>query len=276
MDKPPKINGQRPYHGRKIGDQWVLTNILWPLRMDIAELNVTNACNLKCPNCQANCPLAPSEEHLSVKSIKEFVDQSLDLRHRWKEIKLTGGEPTLNPELLPILAEIERYKQQHNVPVVILTNGTKLARKVLEHIPKWCVYRSRDTATTNAWEGFESVNTAPIDIPEYANVDEKVYEYGCPRTTVCHGPTLGTNGKYYACPVLFHVDRVFNLNTGLNDLKSLLSMSEKEIRTYFFRRVCRYCGFFKYPRDVTGEQQMSPTWKNALQKYNSKNLKTFL
>jgi len=260
------VKRNKRYHGRKIGDHWVVTNTSYHIRRDLVEIHFTDSCNLNCLNCQSSCVVAPSGAMLSFDHLKKFVDDTLALGIKWTELKCTGGEPTLHPQFVEMIKEIRRCSGK----LRIFTNQTPVAMRAIEKLPSDLNYSlsSQNNAKTRCWERFESMYVAPVDVPEYQHVDPIVYTYGCQRVASRHGPTLGTNGKYYYCPTLYHVDRVFDLNTGVDNLEYLMGMSDWEIRTRFYQPVCKYCGFFKYPRDVAGKEQViSPSWEKALREY---------
>lgn len=79
-------------------------------------------CNLLCPFCYV--PHLILEE--SYKNIKEIEQEKIlqDLAERTgfvDAVCITGGEPTMHPELLQFLQKI---KQQTNLPIRLETNGT--------------------------------------------------------------------------------------------------------------------------------------------------------
>ncbi|SEL44885.1 radical SAM protein [Nonomuraea pusilla] len=87
---------------------------------DIAE-----ACNLRCPTC-----FADSSPDLSgvvpVRDVLANVDQRLARENgRLDVLMLSGGEPTLHPELPELLAELERRPITR---ILVNTNGVLIAR----------------------------------------------------------------------------------------------------------------------------------------------------
>ena len=74
-------------------------------------------CNLKCTHCFISCsPTNHSHEMLPLAEVRERLAEALALGVR--EYYFTGGEPFLNPEMLPILEETLRQG-----PATVLTNG---------------------------------------------------------------------------------------------------------------------------------------------------------
>ena len=74
-------------------------------------------CNLKCTHCFISCsPTNRSHEMLSLADVRGRLAEAVSLGVR--EYYFTGGEPFLNPEMLPILEETLRQG-----PASVLTNG---------------------------------------------------------------------------------------------------------------------------------------------------------
>ena len=77
-------------------------------------------CNLTCHHCFISC--SPKNDRfgfLSLDEVRARLRESVSLGV--KEYYFTGGEPFLNPDLVPILVETLRYG-----PATVLTNGTVL------------------------------------------------------------------------------------------------------------------------------------------------------
>jgi len=83
-------------------------------------------CNLACHHCFISCsPKNRSFEFLSLAEVRQRLDESVSLGV--KEYYFTGGEPFLNPEMVPILRETLKYG-----PATVLTNGTVFKETWLE------------------------------------------------------------------------------------------------------------------------------------------------
>jgi AdoMet-dependent heme synthase len=79
-------------------------------------------CNLKCTHCFISCsPTNHSHEMLTLGEVRRRLSEAIPLGVR--EYYFTGGEPFLNPDMLPILEETLRQG-----PATVLTNGMFLTR----------------------------------------------------------------------------------------------------------------------------------------------------
>lgn len=86
--------------------------------------SITNACNLKCPIC-FTYNREDSIYFMSVDEMKKTVDFLLENNEHYDLINITGGEPTLHPDLLELLqvASVENIGR-----ITVNSNGLTLAR----------------------------------------------------------------------------------------------------------------------------------------------------
>jgi uncharacterized radical SAM superfamily Fe-S cluster-containing enzyme len=89
------------------------------LLQDIAE-----TCNLRCPTCFTDS--APSGNVVPIEDILSSVDQRLERENgRLDVLMLSGGEPTLHPQLPQLMAELA---DRPITRILINTNGIRIAR----------------------------------------------------------------------------------------------------------------------------------------------------
>jgi sulfatase maturation enzyme AslB (radical SAM superfamily) len=85
-------------------------------------------CNLTCHHCFISCsPHNRSFGFLTFAEVRDWLERSVPLGV--KEYYFTGGEPFLNRELVPMLAETLRYG-----PTTVLTNATVLKPEWLSEL----------------------------------------------------------------------------------------------------------------------------------------------
>jgi uncharacterized radical SAM superfamily Fe-S cluster-containing enzyme/prolipoprotein diacylglyceryltransferase len=89
-------------------------------RTCMALLEITGACNLRCPVCFAR---ASGGAHRPVDELRRDLDAFLATRGRLDALQLSGGEPLVHPDFLAILDHCRSLPIEH---VVINTNGLAL------------------------------------------------------------------------------------------------------------------------------------------------------
>ncbi len=89
----------------------------------IALVEITTGCNLKCPMCFAES--GPGGEHIDFATYTRMVDRLVELEGIADVIQLSGGEPTLHPELVRM---VQYAYEQPIQAVMINTNGIRLAK----------------------------------------------------------------------------------------------------------------------------------------------------
>jgi molybdenum cofactor biosynthesis enzyme MoaA len=85
-------------------------------------------CNLTCHHCFISCsPHNHAFGFLKLADVQRYLDESVALGV--KEYYFTGGEPFLNPDMVPILELTLQYG-----PATVLTNGTVFKNEWLERV----------------------------------------------------------------------------------------------------------------------------------------------
>jgi uncharacterized radical SAM superfamily Fe-S cluster-containing enzyme len=88
----------------------------------VAVVEITSSCNLTCPMCYASS--APGGKHLTLQQCQASIDRVVSTEGRAEVIQLSGGEPTIHPQL----PEILDYALSQAVDYVMInTNGIRLA-----------------------------------------------------------------------------------------------------------------------------------------------------
>ena len=93
-----------------------------PLGPVSINLDLTSACNFRCPHC-VDSGIINTGEALDLDTIKQSID-TLQVRGLLSVILIGGGEPTVHPDF----EEIVRYTRGKGLQVGIVTNGSKLDR----------------------------------------------------------------------------------------------------------------------------------------------------
>lgn len=81
-------------------------------------------CNLSCKHCfNSSSPTNRNFGLLTLETCRRYLDESV--RYGVKEYYFTGGEPFINPEILPILQHTLAYG-----PATVLTNGVLVTKDI--------------------------------------------------------------------------------------------------------------------------------------------------
>lgn len=94
----------------------------------LALIEIVNSCNLACPTCYADSPMGAGArvDAVPLDEIRARVEGVVARKGRIEILQLSGGEPTLHPDLLELCAWLKRHP---GVDFVLLnTNGVLLAR----------------------------------------------------------------------------------------------------------------------------------------------------
>jgi len=88
----------------------------------IGLVELTAACNLKCPMCYASS--GPGGKHLTFDEACRAIDRLVEVEGRAEVLQLSGGEPTIHPEFSRILD----YACARAIDIVMInTNGLRIA-----------------------------------------------------------------------------------------------------------------------------------------------------
>jgi uncharacterized radical SAM superfamily Fe-S cluster-containing enzyme len=90
-------------------------------------IEVNTACNLDCPICFAESGTGQLEHgySLALEEVEAMLDAFVEAEGQPESVQLSGGEPSIHPEILEMLAAAKARE----IPLVMLnTNGIRLAR----------------------------------------------------------------------------------------------------------------------------------------------------
>ena len=91
----------------------------------LALIEVNEACNLTCPVCFAGSS-TEATAHRSLAAIERMMDALVESEGEPDLVQISGGEPTIHPRILEILAAAKRRPIRH---VMLNTNGIRIARE---------------------------------------------------------------------------------------------------------------------------------------------------
>ncbi|MFQ6020823.1 MAG: radical SAM/SPASM domain-containing protein [Candidatus Aenigmatarchaeota archaeon] len=86
--------------------------------MQVAIINITKACPLKCPGCYYYTFYNKKNAHIKLNDYKKIINR-LSENNGWKRIELSGGEPFLHPKLF----EMVKYTYKKIIRPIVFTSG---------------------------------------------------------------------------------------------------------------------------------------------------------
>lgn len=95
-------------------------------QIDVLEIKVVETCNYSCVGCGSFSNLAKKEEY-GLDELRSDLVQISSIVDKIRELRLYGGEPLLNPELIKYVRVSRECLP--NSDIVIITNGTLLHTK---------------------------------------------------------------------------------------------------------------------------------------------------
>eukprot|EP00049_Salpingoeca_infusionum_P017887 m.354781 g.354781 ORF g.354781 m.354781 type:complete len:378 (+) comp17102_c0_seq1:111-1244(+) len=92
------------------------------------RISLTERCNLRCTYCmpEEGVPLTPNDQLLSRDEMSRIA--SVFINHGVDKIRLTGGEPTVYPELIPFIEDLASHSTVKSIGIT--TNGLVLKKKL--------------------------------------------------------------------------------------------------------------------------------------------------
>jgi MoaA/NifB/PqqE/SkfB family radical SAM enzyme len=113
-------------------------------------------CNLTCRHCFISCsPHSHTFGFLDLETVRRALDASVRLGV--KEYYFTGGEPFLNPDLVPILELTLRYG-----PATVLTNGTVFRDEWLDRLRRAEAASPYSLEFRVSLDGFTAADNDPV------------------------------------------------------------------------------------------------------------------
>src|SRR5207244_6111843 len=116
-------------------------------------VEITDNCNLRCPVCFAGSG-PERERHKPLESVLAMLDAIVANEGEPDVVQISGGEPTLHPDLFAILDEAYARPIRH---VMINTNGVRIARE-----PQFAAELARRYPRLEIYLQFDSLEAAPL------------------------------------------------------------------------------------------------------------------
>lgn len=140
----------------------------------LAIIEINEHCNLTCPVCFANSSPALSGTR-SLKEIEAMLDTLVKSEVEPDLVQISGGEPTLHPEILEILHLAKSKPIRH---LMLNTNGLRIARdkefvsKLAELKPGFEVYLQFDSLRAEVHQELRGADLTRIRQQALENLEE--------------------------------------------------------------------------------------------------------
>jgi uncharacterized radical SAM superfamily Fe-S cluster-containing enzyme len=134
-------------------------------------IELTDNCNLRCPTCYANSG-PERQKHRSLEQIERMLDRAVANEGAPSVVQLSGGEPTLHPQLFDIIRLARERPIGH---LMLNTNGVRIANEpgfaeqLKEAAPSLEIYLQFDSFRADALKtlrgvDLRNVHTRAIDV----------------------------------------------------------------------------------------------------------------
>jgi radical SAM protein with 4Fe4S-binding SPASM domain len=97
------------------------------------QWHITNLCNLRCQHCYQDD--FSKRNDLDWAGLEKVCDNLLNTIKEWGKaacIHLTGGEPLLKPDLLPLLTHLDRHSMVEELGII--TNGLTIDQEIMRRL----------------------------------------------------------------------------------------------------------------------------------------------
>ncbi|HEY0741674.1 MAG TPA: radical SAM protein [Chryseosolibacter sp.] len=130
----------------------------------LTVVEITDRCNLTCPTCYAGS--SPNYgRHRTVEEVKKMLDAVVANEREPDVVQISGGEPTLHPQLFEILDYAKSLPIKH---LMLNTNGIEIAKnfafaeRLATYAPDFEIYLQFDSFKNDALQQMRGASLATI------------------------------------------------------------------------------------------------------------------
>lgn len=140
----------------------------------LALIEVNEECNLECPTCFAESSPA-RKKNLSLEQVEAMMDALVESEGESDVLQISGGEPTIHPQILNILKLAKTKNIRH---LMINTNGVRIARdkafvaELAKLAPGFEIYLQFDSLEKAALEHLRGVDLSTVRRKALENLEE--------------------------------------------------------------------------------------------------------
>lgn len=140
----------------------------------LTVVEITDRCNLTCPTCYAGS--SPTYgRHRTLDEVRKMLDVIVNNEHEPDVVQISGGEPTLHPQLFDILDYAKLLPIKH---LMLNTNGIEIAKnrafaeRLASYAPDFEIYLQFDSFKKEALETMRGANLISIREQALKNLND--------------------------------------------------------------------------------------------------------
>lgn len=140
----------------------------------LALIEINEECNLKCPVCFASSS-PDNKKSLSLETIERMMDTLVKSEGMADVLQISGGEPTIHPQILDILA---LAKSKNILHLMLNTNGVRIAKdkefvaELAKFMPGFEIYLQFDSFKKESLENLRGIDLSTIRRKALENLEE--------------------------------------------------------------------------------------------------------
>lgn len=140
----------------------------------LTVVEITDQCNLACPTCYAGS--SPSYgRHRTLDEAKKMLDAVVANEREPDVVQISGGEPTLHPQLFEILDYAKSLPIKHlmlNTNGIVIAKDKAFAKRLATYAPDFEVYLQFDSFRKEVLQSMRGANLIPIREQALAHLNE--------------------------------------------------------------------------------------------------------
>jgi 7,8-dihydro-6-hydroxymethylpterin dimethyltransferase len=140
----------------------------------LTVVEITDRCNLTCSTCYAGS--SPTYgRHRTLEEVKKMLDAVVANEREPDVVQISGGEPTLHPDLFEILDYAKSLPIKHlmlNTNGITISKNFDFAKRLATYTPDFEIYLQFDSFKTEVLQSMRGANLTPIREQALAHLNE--------------------------------------------------------------------------------------------------------
>jgi uncharacterized radical SAM superfamily Fe-S cluster-containing enzyme len=139
----------------------------------LTVVEITDRCNLTCPTCYAGS--SPTYgRHRTLEEVKKMLDTIVENEKEPDVVQISGGEPTIHPQLFEILDYAKKLPIKHlmlNTNGITIAKNFEFAKQLATYSPGFEIYLQFDSLKKEVLESMRGANLISIREQALANLN---------------------------------------------------------------------------------------------------------